>query len=246
MAHTQRGNVLFLILIAVALFAALSYAVSNANRGGSGDVSSDKVKPGVASLLSYTAGLRSAVQRISMRNGIPGDQVLYNNNAYTANNGANAWSLGTPANPAVYVFHPNGGAQSPVTFENISEPCKGAICLGDPWTFRWGHIRFVNINVPDVGTSAADVVALLHSPSQAACAEINRVLGYNKILNLHVQYSDYQGSSSVNTPPVLQAIQRPDADLIRGQHEFCYYNVHSDGNNDSYQSHFFASVLWPR
>lgn len=61
--NKQQGNVLFLILIAVALFAALSYAVTTSSRG-SGNADSEKVKISTAQWLSYVASTRTAIQRM--------------------------------------------------------------------------------------------------------------------------------------------------------------------------------------
>ncbi len=64
MRHRQSGNVLFLILIAVALFAALTYAVTSSSRSGNGNVSKEKAALSAAAILQYETAVRLAFQRM--------------------------------------------------------------------------------------------------------------------------------------------------------------------------------------
>ena len=61
---SERGNVLFLILIAVALFAALSYAVTQSSRSGGGDAGKETNLVNSAQLTQYPAGIRTAIVRM--------------------------------------------------------------------------------------------------------------------------------------------------------------------------------------
>lgn len=68
MKSSQNGNVLFLILIAVVLFAALSYAVTQSSRG-SGNASKEKLSLDIAALNNQIASLRTAYTRTYISEG---------------------------------------------------------------------------------------------------------------------------------------------------------------------------------
>lgn len=64
---SEAGNVLFLILIAVALFAALSYVVTQSSRSGSGDTSTEQAKLLMAQIDSLSAALSTAMLHKQVR-----------------------------------------------------------------------------------------------------------------------------------------------------------------------------------
>lgn len=74
MLKRQRGNVLFLILIAVALFAALSYAVTKSTSGG-GNADSETQQIDIAVYNQNIALLRTTIQRMMIINGLSIDQI---------------------------------------------------------------------------------------------------------------------------------------------------------------------------
>lgn len=72
----DRGNALFLILIAVALFAALSYAITNSSRGGGGiDKEQEMLDQAVSQ--QCTASIEHGINKLKILNGCPDDQISY-------------------------------------------------------------------------------------------------------------------------------------------------------------------------
>lgn len=73
----QNGNALFLILIAVALFAALSYAVTQSSRQ-TGTQNKETLRLQAGELLQYGAQLQHAAQRMKLINGCKEGQLSFN------------------------------------------------------------------------------------------------------------------------------------------------------------------------
>lgn len=101
----QQGNVLFLILIAVALFAALSYAVTRSTRGG-GDTSSESAKIRASNIIQVAGYFDAAIDRFMIMNGYSLQDITF----FKGDN----WNYhNTPNYPDEQrLFDPDGGGET--------------------------------------------------------------------------------------------------------------------------------------
>lgn len=162
---SESGNVLFLILIAVALFAALSYAVTSSTRGG-GDANSETSLISSAQLTQYPATIRTSVVRMII-GGADVSQLEFN---------APADFDDCTAGNDLCVFHPSGGgatfADAPGEFMDNGNP--------GTWVFNAeNQIDLLGTSTGDENPTAntADVIAFLPGITQTLCNKVNEELG---------------------------------------------------------------------
>jgi len=169
----QRGNILFLILLAVVLFAALSYAVTSSMRGGGKDVSDETAQTGAAAIAQYVTLLRNEVQRLMMMNGCTAANLDWRHNYYKRYDGTNTGVTGTTApSPKMgcAVFQAYGGPVSPIDFEKYNNP--GYVNAATSGDWRAGHAAFRWGNFKNAGTAANDVVIVMNGVDAKVCAAL--------------------------------------------------------------------------
>jgi hypothetical protein len=168
----ESGNVLFLILIAVALFAALSYAVTQSTRSGAGDTASETNLISSAQLTQYPAGIRTSVVRMLI-GGIAVDELMFNS--------PSDFGGVIPANDPMEeraVFHPSGGnatyqyAPADVVTDSVDPDLIGE------WFYN-AQLQIRNIGITSTDNSGAgnDVVAYLPYISTGICRRMNEEVG---------------------------------------------------------------------
>lgn len=164
----ERGNVLFLILIAVALFAALSYAVTSSSRSGGGNANEESSLVNSASITQYPASVRTSIIRMMVSNGIDAQDLAFDPPPYTDCTGANLVNC---------VFHPTagGGTYAPSSAEVVT--------TGSPqdWVFNAeNEIRRVGLDGSTEDTAlatTAEIIAFLPNVTNGICRKINEELG---------------------------------------------------------------------
>ena len=177
----ETGNALFLILIAVALFAALSYAVTQSGRGGV-SVDRERLELAAASMMQYFGSIEQAVNKLRLL-GCTEDQITFENTTYRGGPagphgpnlvinplGANANS---PTDNSCHVFNASGGA---ITAEILTDVLTTDAL--DPGNHAQpGHLWFVVDTIPGIGSSAADVILTVPHVSDAICRAHNKKFG---------------------------------------------------------------------
>ncbi len=156
----QDGNVLFLILIAVALFAGLSYVVTQSTRSNTGSAESEKSTLISTQIVDYPNLIKTSILRMRLQN-IPLEDIYFN---YPEDFGS------LPIRQLI--FHPQGGAAS------YQEAPTNVMADGvsKNWNFN------ADYQVPGIGTDGAggnDVTAFLVGVTNGACVKINEKIGVN-------------------------------------------------------------------
>ena len=163
----EKGNVLFLILIAVALFAALSYAVTSSSRSGGGNASDETSLVKSAQITQYPSSVRTSIIRMMVSNGVDATDLEFNAPSDFAD------CTGAPTTYNQCVFHPAGGGASMIT---MSTDVMAGTSAG-VWYFTG------NYEIEDIGPSSAgdpgrnDIIAFLTGISDGVCSRINEELG---------------------------------------------------------------------
>ncbi len=186
----ERGNVLFLILIAVALFAALSYAVTQSSRSGGGDANNETNLISSAQVTQYPASVRTAIIRMMVSNSTVVDDLEFNPPS----------DFSTCTTPGACVFHPDGGG---ATFA----PSASDVTADDTpheWKFNGeNEVNFVGTTAGGdaVTTATADVMAILPNIKRAICEKINAELGITGAVptDTGIDIASNMGTGSVGT-----------------------------------------------
>jgi hypothetical protein len=164
----QRGNVLFYILIAIALLAALTYAVAQSSRGNVSQLSAEKGRLLATEIIEYSNIMASAVAQLKLR-GVKESELCFDDAGW----GNNDYDHAGCADSLHKIFHPQGGG---LTWTRAPHEAMSTALVADD---RW-HIYSDN-EVQDVGTTCADdncseLILVVDELSQVVCEEIDILL----------------------------------------------------------------------
>lgn len=172
MRTKDRGNILFLILLAVILFAALSFAVTSSISGGGRDASQEKLQSQVAIFQNVGMQIRSALQRMTVTGGYALWQIDFSKGSYSLST-ANA----TCTSAACKLYDPAGGGV--IGFILPASMWQMTGCSGVP--AYAGRTYFTNVSVKGVGADdQRDLLIMYPGVSKALCMAVNDA---NGILN---------------------------------------------------------------
>lgn len=109
--RTERGNIFFIIMLAVVLFAALGFTFSRSLRQGGNSISETQAKMAAQEILAYSQRVDQAVQKLLLR-GCSEQQISFENEILLNSGIADINRISNPNAPvdkSCHVFDKNGG-----------------------------------------------------------------------------------------------------------------------------------------
>jgi hypothetical protein len=153
--HKENGNILFMILIAIALIGALTAVIQHSSNPDGANIDEEELILRASEIQRYASELERSVMFI-MQNGHSEVDIRFAHPKANSDYG----DLSADGDPSDQVFHKNGGGAAYRT------PPSG-VNDGSAWEFYGGTA------IPGVGSNKADLVAVLPNVTGAFCQRIN-------------------------------------------------------------------------
>lgn len=159
--NNESGNVLFYILIAIAMLAALSFAVSSGNNNANTQISDEKAELAASELMAYGDVLANAVAQLRLR-GCADSEISFENNEIAGYTNASA-----PSDESCHIFSINGAG---VNWQDVG--ANAASSASSVWTFN-AAMDFENIGTNCTNSGCTELAAIVPDVKEAICIQIN-------------------------------------------------------------------------
>ena len=189
----QKGNVLFLILVAVVLFAALSYAVTQSSRG-SGNANDEQAVISTAQKIQFANAVKVAFDRLSIR-GCDKSEISFD---WTPGVGSEK-NANAPSDLSCHIFSANGGGVAPPQLSEQVDAYAGANGWTEVDRYAFpGHGASDDVSTAGGRCIGCEVFFVYHNASDAECLEINgEFAGLSTFPPMYyVLYNNYDGDFS--------------------------------------------------
>jgi hypothetical protein len=224
MRHGESGNVIYYLFIAIALLAALTFAVSQGSRSSVKNLSEDRERLLATEILDYGQTVKSATTQLRLR-GVQFEQLSFAHPDLDV-------AYGTyDANPAYEVFNPAGGG---VIYKDVSSDAQDTPL---PYIFNAGNV--INLVGTSCMTSACAELALYLPVKRAICLTINDMLNIANPGGVPPNGDDLDYSPFAGSATGAELIAWTAGHPLEGKLSGCFY----DGPNET---DYFYQILLPR
>jgi len=236
---SQRGNILFLILLAVVLFAALSYAVTQSMSGGGKDASNENIEVSIAAMNQYVSLLRTEIQRLMMINDCKPENLDWRNGVYKRYSGSDYITTNPPSpKSGCAIFQARGGSITPILFDKYKDINRYNFDAPSAGTgIQAGHVEFIWVNFEkDGGTELNDIAIKFYGIDPRICTKIMNV---NSVSSLSVE-GYYQFSAQTTEDPPFTGAQKINTIFPAGKDMIA---IRVTYNTSSYGCDVLSSVI---
>ncbi len=236
--NKENGSVFFYIILAVALFATLSFTVSRGMRGKQVTAMGERKAEIIASdILSYTKKVAQTIDKLR-RDGCSENELSFSYDSDGDGNyqdsGDIYYNANSPSDLSCHVFHPSGGN---IKFLKIPEIPVSELNNGDSFYHITGSLR------TSLGDATENELAIMiisnssnstwtspeHPNMQLICEKINDLLGYS--FNINGKNILSTGDHSTLALPQFDGTFSGGQSISSNYHTVCYSDV---GNSNRF------------